>query len=253
MTAISGRATDATTTDGRVLRLEGVSRTYRQGEEEVVALAPTDLSVRTGSFVAVMGPSGSGKSTMLMLMGGLAEPTTGRVHVEGRDVAALSPAARSELRRRRIGFVFQDLNLLPGLTALENVSLPLELDGIRSVRAQRSAAQALARVGLDELHDRFPDELSGGQRQRVAVARATVGERRLLLADEPTGALDTVTGESVMRLLRAHCDDGGTVIMVTHDARLASWADRVVFLRDGRVVDDATDLGPAGLLDGGER
>lgn len=246
-------STAATAVDTPVLRLDQATRTYTQGDHEVVALASTDLTVRAGSFVAVMGPSGSGKSTMLMLMGGLAEPTAGRVHIEGRDVAALSVVERARVRRRHIGFVFQDLNLMPGLTALENVTLPLELDGTRFARARRAAAEALDRVELGDLHERFPDELSGGQRQRVAIARATVGQRRLLLADEPTGALDTVTGESVMRLLRARCDEGTTVVMVTHDARLASWADRVVFLRDGRIVDDAVDAGPSTLLGGGDR
>jgi putative ABC transport system ATP-binding protein len=234
--------------DGEVLRLDAAGKTYRQGAVEVVALAPTDLTIRAGQFVAVMGPSGSGKSTMLLLLGGLTDPTTGRVHIDGRDVAGLDGRQRAALRRRCLGFVFQELNLLPGLTALENVTLPLELDGVRFRQARRAALAALERVEMRELADRFPDELSGGQRQRVAIARAAVGPRRILLADEPTGALDTVTGEAVMRLLRAHCDAGGTAVMVTHDPRLASWADRVVFLTDGRVVDDALDPGPATLL-----
>jgi putative ABC transport system ATP-binding protein len=231
-----------------VLRLRAAGKTYRQGPVEVVALAPTDLSVAAGQFVAVMGPSGSGKTTMLLLLGGLSNPTTGQVYVEGKDVSGMDSRQRAALRRRSMGFVFQELNLLPGLTAIENVTLPLELDGMRFRQARRAALAALERVGMRELAGRFPDELSGGQRQRVAVARATVGERRVLLADEPTGALDTVTGEAVLRLLRAHCDDGGTAVMVTHDPRLASWADRVVFLRDGRVVDDVLDTDPATLL-----
>lgn len=236
--------------DGEVLRLDAAGKTYWQGPVEVVALEPTDLSIRSGQFVAVMGPSGSGKSTMLLLLGGLADPTTGRVFIDGHEVADLDARQRAALRRRSMGYVFQELNLLPGLTTLENVTLPLELDGVRFRAARRSALAALERVEMDKLADRFPDELSGGQRQRVAIARAAVGPRRVLLADEPTGALDTVTGEAVMRLLRAHCDGGGTAVMVTHDARLASWADRVVFLQDGRIIDDAMDTGPSTLLDG---
>lgn len=231
-----------------VLRLEGAGKTYRQGPAEVVALAPTDLSIDAGQFVAVMGPSGSGKSTLLLLLGGLADPSVGEVHIEGHVVSALDAGQRAALRRRTLGFVFQELNLLEGLTAIENVTLPLELDGMRFRRARREATAALGQVEMGELGDRFPDELSGGQRQRIAVARAVVGSRRVLLADEPTGALDTVTGEAVMRLLRGHCDGGGTTVMVTHDARLAAWADRVVFLRDGRIVDDAMDAGPSALL-----
>lgn len=249
MTRMTGRM--SASADGEVLRLDGAGKTYTQGPIEVVALAPTDLSVYAGQFVAVMGPSGSGKSTMLLLLGGLADPTTGHVFIERRDLAGMGARERAALRRRSMGFVFQELNLLAGLTAIENVTLPLELDGVRFSQARRAALEALDRVEMSELADRFPDELSGGQRQRVAIARATVGPRRMLLADEPTGALDTVTGESVMRLLRAHCDGGGTAVLVTHDPRLASWADRVVFLRDGRIVDDAMDAGPATLLQGG--
>lgn len=235
-----------------VLRLDGAGKTYRQGPADVIALAPTDLAINAGQFVAVMGPSGSGKSTLLLLLGGLASPSVGTVHIDGHVVSTLSAGQRAALRRRTLGFVFQELNLLQGLTATENVTLPLELDGMRFGRARREAVMALERVEMGELGDRFPDELSGGQRQRVAVARAVVGPRRILLADEPTGALDTVTGEAVMRLLRGHCDDGGTTVMVTHDARLAAWADRVVFLRDGRIVDDVTDTGPSALLSAGK-
>lgn len=234
-----------------LLRLDAAAKHYQQGPLEVVALSPTDLEVWPGQFVAVMGPSGSGKSTMLQLMGTLADPTSGSVFIDEVDVANLNVAQRAVLRRRTLGFVFQDLNLLPGLTARENVTLPLELDGVRFKTAKADADAALSRVEIADLGDRFPDELSGGQRQRVAVARAMVGPRRLLLADEPTGALDTVTGETVIRLLRRHCDDGGSAVMVTHDARLASWADRVIFLKDGHVVDDATAAGPESLLERG--
>jgi putative ABC transport system ATP-binding protein len=186
-----------------------------------------------------MGPSGSGKTTLLSLVGGLDKPTEGKVVVAGQDVGALKSKDLAILRRRTVGYVFQDLNLLAGLTARENVAIPLELDG-RPIGEARAAADAvLESVGLAELADRFPDDLSGGEQQRVAIARALVGGRQILLADEPTGALDSITGESVMRLLRKHCDDGGTAILVTHDAAHAAWADRVVFLRDGRLVDEA--------------
>lgn len=221
-----------------VVQLEGVGRSFGQGHTAVVALHATDLSVGVGEFLAVMGPSGSGKTTLLSLVGGLDRPSTGRILVGGRDVGVLSARDLAVLRRRTVGYVFQDLNLLPGLTASENVALPLELDG-RPTRAARSAAAAtLDALGLAGLENRFPDNLSGGEQQRVAIARAMVGERKILLADEPTGALDSITGETVMRLLRRHCDDGGTVILVTHDAAHAAWADRVVFIRDGRIVDE---------------
>jgi putative ABC transport system ATP-binding protein len=221
-----------------VVELDGASRSFGQSHTAVVALHPTDLTVGAGEFVAIMGPSGSGKTTLLSLIGGLDRPTSGRVIVQDKDVATMGPRDLAILRRRTVGYVFQDLNLLPGLTARENVALPLELDG-RPTRAARTQASAvLDKLGLVGLEDRYPDDLSGGEQQRVAIARAMVGERGILLADEPTGALDSITGESVMRLLRRHCDDGGTVILVTHDAAHAAWADRVVFLRDGRIVDE---------------
>jgi putative ABC transport system ATP-binding protein len=156
---------------------------------------------------------------------------------------------RARLRRRAIGYVFQDFNLLPGLTAAENVALPLELDGSRAKAARTAALEALEELGVSERADHYPDELSGGQRQRVAIARAIVGDRLLLLADEPTGALDSVNGEAVMRLVRSACKRGVAGVLVTHDAQLASWADRVVFLRDGRIVDQsAPAVGPESLL-----
>jgi len=222
-----------------MVQLEGATRWFGSGHTEVVALHPTDLTVNVGELVAVMGPSGSGKTTLLSLVGGLDRPSRGRVIVAGQDVGALDPRGLAVLRRRSVGYVFQDLNLLNGLTARENVSLPLELDGRPLAEARAAAADVLASVGLASLGDRYPDDLSGGEQQRVAIARALVGGRRVLLADEPTGALDSITGESVMRLLRAHCDQGGTGILVTHDAAHAAWADRVVFLRDGRIVDES--------------
>jgi putative ABC transport system ATP-binding protein len=205
--------------------------------------------VEEGELVAVMGPSGSGKSTLLTIAGTLEEPSRGEVLVAGRAVAGMSRNDRARLRRRYVGYVFQDFNLLAGLTAAENVSLPLELDGISAKSARESGLRALDELGLAERAGSFPDELSGGERQRVAIARAVVGERRLLLADEPSGALDSVNGEAVMRLIRAACQRGVAGVVVTHDAQLASWADRVVFLRDGRVVDQtAPAAGPESLL-----
>jgi len=200
-------------------------------------------------MVAVMGPSGSGKSTLLTIAGTLEEPTSGEVLIAGKPVAGMSGNARARLRRRTIGYVFQDFNLLPGLTAAENVALPLELDGLAARKARVAGLRALERFGLDERSAHYPDQLSGGERQRVAIARAMVGERRLLLADEPSGALDSVNSEAVMRLLHDACKDAGmTAVVVTHDAELASWADRVVLLRDGRVSDQTTPAPDPGSL-----
>jgi putative ABC transport system ATP-binding protein len=189
-----------------------------------------------------MGPSGSGKSTLLNLAGGLDSPTSGQVAVEGVVLGELSRHGLAAVRRRRVGYVFQDLNLLPSLTAAENVGLPLELDGTGLRKTRATAMAALEEVGLASLASRFPDEMSGGQQQRVAIARALVGDRRLILADEPTGALDSQTGESVLKLMRARVDAGAAGVLVTHEARHAAWADRVVFLRDGSIVDTSGPL-----------
>jgi putative ABC transport system ATP-binding protein len=220
-----------------VLSLSGVSREYRSGATTVRALDGLSLEVAAGELVAVMGPSGSGKSTLLALAGGLDTPTAGRVRVEGIALDGLGAAALARLRRDRIGYVFQDFNLVSGLTAAENVALPRELAGASARKARTEALTALDEVGLAGEADRFPDQLSGGQQQRVAVARALIGRRRLLLADEPTGALDSATGQAVLDLIRARVDRGAAGVLVTHEARFASWADRVVFLRDGRMVD----------------
>jgi putative ABC transport system ATP-binding protein len=231
------------------LELFQVSKIYGSGPTEVHALSDVDLSVERGELVAVMGPSGSGKSTLLTIAGSLEDATSGQVLVDGTDLATISRSDRAKLRRRSIGYVFQDFNLLPGLTAIENVTLPLELDGVRGKAARETGLTALEELGLADHADRFPDELSGGERQRVAIARAIVGKRDLLLADEPTGALDSVNGEAIMRLLRAAAHRGVAGVVVTHEAHLASWADRVVFIRDGRVVDQtATPPGPESLL-----
>jgi putative ABC transport system ATP-binding protein len=232
-----------------MLELRQVSKSYGEGPTLVEALRHVDLAVGPGELVAIMGPSGSGKSTLLTIAGTLEEATSGDVLVGGAAVSGMSRNARARLRRRSIGYVFQDFNLLAGLTAAENVSLPLELDGVGARTARGAATAALDELGLADAAGRFPDELSGGERQRVAIARAVVGDRRLLLADEPSGALDSVNGEGVIRLIRAECKRGVAGVIVTHDAQLASWADRVVFLRDGRMVDQtATPPGPESLL-----
>jgi putative ABC transport system ATP-binding protein len=231
------------------LELRGVSKVYGHGPSQVRALRGIDLSVEVGTLVAVMGPSGSGKSTLLTIAGGLEEPTSGEVLVGGAALAAMSRDAKARLRRRMIGYVFQDYNLLAGLTAAENVALPLELDGVGPRAARAAGLKALEGLGLADRASRFPDQLSGGERQRVAIARAVVGERHLVLADEPSGALDSVNAEQVMRLMRSACGRGVAGVVVTHDAQLASWADRVVFLRDGRVADQTSPLqGPESLL-----
>jgi putative ABC transport system ATP-binding protein len=236
-----------------VLELVGVSKTYRDGDDDVHALRDADLTVEAGTMVAVMGPSGSGKSTLLTIAGALETPTSGEVRVAGHSVTAMSADDRSRLRRRAVGYVFQDYNLLPGLTAAENVALPLELDGMPAGKALAAGLRGLADLGLADRASRFPEQLSGGERQRVAIARAVVGDHRLLLADEPTGALDSATGEAVMRLILAACRRGLAAVVVTHDAQLASWADRIVFIRDGRIVDStAPRPGPESLLTGGQ-
>jgi putative ABC transport system ATP-binding protein len=227
------------------IELRAVSKVYGAGAAEVHALRDVDLSVEAGELVAVMGPSGSGKSTLLTIAGSLEEPSDGDVLIDGVELAGLSRNDRARMRRRAIGYVFQDFNLLAGLTAAENVTLPLELDGLSARAARVLGLEALGSLGLRDRAASFPDDLSGGERQRVAIARALVGERHVLLADEPTGALDSANGEAVMRLLRTASERGVAGIIVTHDAQLASWADRVVFLRDGRVVDQTAR--PAGF------
>jgi len=230
-----------------------VSRVYGRGANEVQALHDINLEVDAGMMVAVMGPSGSGKSTLLTIAGSLEDPSSGEVRVCGEDLVNLPHNAKARLRRRTIGYVFQDFNLLPGLTAAENVALPLELDGVPARKARAAGMNSLAELGLADRASHFPDQLSGGERQRVAIARAVVGDRQLLLADEPSGALDSVNGEGVMRLIHAACKRGLAAVVVTHDAQLASWADRVVFLRDGRVTDQTMPpAGPESLLTQGQ-
>ena len=237
-----------------VLELREVSKVYGTGHAEVHALRRVNLSVRGGELVAVMGPSGSGKSSLLTIAGSLEEPTSGQVLVMGTDLARQSPNYQARLRRRRIGYVFQDFNLLAGFTAIENVTVPLELDGTSAKAAHATGMKALAELGIAERARHFPDELSGGERQRVAIARAVVGDRKLLLADEPTGALDSANAKAVMQLMLAICRRGVAGVVVTHDAQMAC-ADRVVFLQDGQVIDQAqASAGPDSLLaDGAHR
>lgn len=220
----------------QVLQLKDVTKIYGTGPTAVAALREVNLTLDAGEFVAVMGPSGSGKSSLLALAGGLDTVTSGEIYVQGTPLSRLSLADRAALRRRAVGYVFQEYNLIPTLTAAENVALPLELDGVAPASARADARQVLTEMGLEDLSERFLDELSGGQQQRIAIARAVVGSRRLILADEPTGALDTVTGEEILALLRRRAEAGAAVMLVTHEARHAGWADRVIYLRDGAVV-----------------
>jgi len=201
----------------------------------VVALRDVSLSVSPGEFVAIMGPSGSGKSTLLNLAGLLDRPTSGEVFIDGRETSRLSETERAAIRRRDVGFVFQSYNLIPSLTVLENVALPLSFDGNKS--APELASQALVDVGIDNLADTYPGLISGGEAQRVAIARALAGPRRLLLADEPTGALDTATGDQVMELLRSRITGDVAGLLITHEPRFAAWADRTIYLRDGMIHD----------------
>jgi putative ABC transport system ATP-binding protein len=222
-----------------VVEMEDVVKVYGTGAAAVRALDRVSLRVAAGELVALTGPSASGKSTLLHLAGGLDRPTGGRVTVGGEDLATLSPTQLARVRRAQVGYVFQRYNLVASLTALENVMLPLELSEVPTRQARADAGAALERVGLSPPFDRFPDDLSGGDQQRVGIASAIAGDRKVVLADEPTGALDTVTGDLVVALLAELAAEGTAVVLVTHETRLASWADRVVFLRDGRIVDQS--------------
>lgn len=231
-----------------ILEFVDVTKSYRSGSSEVQALDRVSFRARPGEFLAVRGPSGSGKSTLLHLAGGLDHATSGQVLLGGRDAGTMTVAERAELRRRSIGFVFQRLNLIASLTAIENVMLPLELDGLRVREARNEARDTLGLVGLDHRLDRYPDDFSGGEQQRIAIARAVVGERRLLLADEPTGSLDSRTGDQVIEMLTTLARDrGATVVLVTHEPRYAAGADRVLSLRDGQIVGISEPLATAGF------
>ncbi|MBN8219186.1 MAG: ABC transporter ATP-binding protein [Spirochaetes bacterium] len=222
-----------------ILQIDELSKRYGEGETAVVALDRVSVKIERGEFVAVMGPSGCGKSTLLHLAGGLDRPTSGRVLIEGTDLSGLSDGKVAAIRRRKIGFVFQFFNLIPILGAEENAALPLTLDGVSPAAAREKARHWLAKVGLANRGGNRPDQLSGGQQQRVAVARALVAEPALVLADEPTGNLDSRASEELAALLRQVAAEWGrSVLMVTHDARIAAYADRILFLKDGRVVDE---------------
>ena len=218
------------------LELENITCVFGSGARQVTALDSVNLQLSPGELVAVMGPSGSGKSTLLNVAGLLQPPTSGRVLLDGADASHLSKSKAALARRRHLGLVFQHFNLVSSLTVGENVALPLELDGLNPAQCREAAEEALSEVGLDGTIDRFPEEISGGQAQRVAIARALIGPRKVLLADEPTGALDTATSEDIMKVLRSRIDAGASGILVTHEPRFAGWADRVVMVRDGRLT-----------------
>jgi putative ABC transport system ATP-binding protein len=218
-----------------VIQTQNLTRTYAMGDSTVHALRGVSLAMERGEFVALMGASGSGKSTMMHILGCLDTPTAGRYLLEGRDVSTLSKDARARLRNSRIGFVFQTFNLLPRLNALDNVALPL-LYGRQDAEAKKRAGEALERVGLTPRAGHRPNELSGGERQRVAIARALVTDPALILADEPTGNLDSKTGAEILRLLAELCQEGRTLLMVTHDPKVAAHAGRVLHMQDGEIV-----------------
>lgn len=218
-----------------ILSMRRVGKTHGSGAQRVDALVNVDLDLMPGELVAVTGRSGSGKTTLLNMAGALDEPTTGEVIVAGENLATMSKNDLARVRRVAVGYVFQQFNLLPSLTAAENISLPLELDGMKPGEARMLAEKSLEEVEMAGMADRYPDQLSGGEQQRVAIARGLVGPRSVLLADEPTGALDEATSESILKLLRSRCDTGAAALMVTHEPAYAAWADRVVRLRDGRI------------------
>jgi len=215
-----------------------LTKVYGSGDTAVCALDNVSLQIEPGEFVAVMGPSGCGKSTLLHLLGGLDRPTSGSVTIDGHNLSDLPDAKLTELRRHKIGFIFQFFNLIPVLNAVENAALPVTLDGVRQAEAKERATDWLRKVGLDDRLDHRPDQMSGGQQQRVAVARALVANPALILADEPTGNLDTRASEEIAALLRQVANEWGrSVVIVTHDPRIAAHADRIIFLKDGAIVD----------------
>lgn len=236
----SGRLDDVWGVDARI-ELEGATKTYRIGDVEVTALDGIDLVVEGAAFIVILGPSGSGKTTLLNLVGGLDSPSAGTVRVDGSDLASLSRRQRSEFRRRSVSFIFQTFNLLPGLTAFENVAFGAEIAG--RDRVDQIARHALDAVELSERHDHFPHQLSGGEQQRVAIARALATGNPILLADEPTGELDFTTGVGILRLLAEQVREGRSVLVVTHNREISRMADRVVELSGGRIVHDGPPPG----------
>jgi putative ABC transport system ATP-binding protein len=229
-----------------VLEIRQLTKHYPMGESTVTALDCVDFTVERGEFVAIMGPSGSGKSTLLHLLGGLDTPTSGEIILAGQAFSGMSDDQITRFRRQKIGFIFQFYNLLPTLTAAENVALPLLIEGRSPAEYQPRLQELLGLVGLEDRASHLPDQLSGGQQQRVAIARAFANQPEIVLADEPTGNLDSRSGTAILELLRTACLElGATIVMVTHDPRAASYASRVVFLKDGRLVYslDGGDLG----------
>jgi putative ABC transport system ATP-binding protein len=227
-------------TMAEAIEVHGVTKSYAEGSGGAVVLSGVDMQVSRGEVVLMMGPSGSGKTTLLSIMGCILRPTTGQVLVQGRDVTALKEKQLPAVRLKHIGFVFQGFNLFPTLTAGENVELSLKLKGVSGAKVRNEARRLLELVGLEEKFDAFPSDISGGQKQRVAIARAVAGDPEVLLADEPTAALDTRTGKSIVEMMRglAHTQ-GRAVVIVTHDFRLMEYADRVVRIEDGRIAVDA--------------
>jgi len=223
-----------------VIELKGVNKIYKLGENVVNALKDINIKIKKGEFVSIIGPSGSGKSTLMHIVGLLDIPTSGKIFLNDKDASKLTPEERSGLRNKNIGFVFQSFNLLARTTSVDNVELPLIYAGIRKEERERMAKEALVKVGLGDRLDHFPNQLSGGQQQRVAIARALVNDPNIILADEPTGNLDSKSGKEILELLTALNNEGNTIVLVTHDKQVASHAKRTIELKDGKVIKDQT-------------
>jgi putative ABC transport system ATP-binding protein len=229
-----------------LISASGLTRTFGSGDNAVMALNDVALEVVAGELVAIMGSSGSGKSTLLAALGGLDSLDGGLVEIEGRALSDLNTSESAQLRRQSLGFVFQDLNLVASLTIRENVALPLELDGVPGKDVAVQVEAALDEMSISEIAHRYPDQVSGGQRQKAAVARSFIGQRKILLADEPTGALDSRNSEEVIRLIRSKVDQGLAGVLVTHDAKIAAWADRILIMRDGEIIEEINSKSATG-------